>query len=125
MSIEEKLELRSRPKKILVHEMMGAICPECKKQLFHAELGDIKFCFNCGQALDWTPEKPKVKLPASECKTLEELVESLDLKPYEPFTRWNSEGMTHVWVYGNMYFTTEYYERGMVHYHHYLVSNKK
>ncbi|MCL1951739.1 MAG: hypothetical protein FWF60_02805 [Oscillospiraceae bacterium] len=32
--------------------LCGCICPRCSERIYH-ELGQAKFCWNCGQRLEW------------------------------------------------------------------------
>lgn len=52
------------PKKVIwenekngkIYSFHWACCPNCGNELFDIEIGEFKFCSDCGQTLDWSEE---------------------------------------------------------------------
>ena len=52
------------PKKVIwenakngrIYSFHWACCPNCGNELFDIEIGEFKFCPDCGQTLDWSDE---------------------------------------------------------------------
>lgn len=53
---------KQMPKKVIwenekngkIYSFHWACCPNCGNELFDIEIGEFKFCPDCGQALDWS-----------------------------------------------------------------------